>query len=289
MKRIAPIPGWLALALMLASGSSALAQPAAVEALGEKTKESKPTNDSTSWNLSAGAVLTTGNTQSLQINAGTNLSLARGIHGFELDGQYVLAIGGDRFTTQTAHNLRGRARYDLFFTPNDAAFAAMALRLDRFAGLEPRIQGQIGYLRNLFKLNEGKHRLWLEVGYDLTYDRFDYGLLQLDPAIDPATLPRNQIVHAGRLYVGYDNHLTSTLTYRGGLEALVNVLALGDVRLNWDNALRAKINGNLQAELKHTLQLDTQPVQGARRLDTTTTISLIYTLLNEEKKEEKKP
>ena len=155
-----------------------------------------------------------------------------------------------------------------------------------FAGLSPRVQGQVGYLRNFFKSDEGAHRFWGEIGYDLTYDRFDYDLLDIDPAIDPATLPDHQIVHAGRVFIGYDNHVDENLTYKTGLEGLFNVQEPGDFRLNWDNALGTKIAGNLQAELKFTLQLDTEPVQGASRLDTITTLNLIYTLIDEAEEEQ---
>jgi len=250
--------------------------------LTEEVAGETPEGDETSWSISAGGVLNTGNTESLQINAGTQLHLVRGIHGLEGDAQYVLGRAGNDYSDETANNLRGRLRYDLFFTDADAAFLAAAVRHDRFAGLAPRLQGQIGYLRNVFEGDEGKHRLWTEVGYDITYDRLDYDLLDLDPMIDPDTLPDDQVVHAARLFVGYDNHVSETLTYKTGAEALFNVESLSDFRLSWDNALRTSLGGSFQAEFKLSLQLDTEPVEGAKKLDTVTTLNLIYNLVSED-------
>ena len=266
-------------------GAVALAQEDPTQ-LTEEVVDEAPDENTTSWTLSAGGVLSTGNTESLQANAATDLSLIRGHHGFGLTAQYILGRAGDNFDDETADNLRARARYDFFFTRMDAAFLAVAVRRDPFAGLAPRVQGQIGYLRNFLKNEDGDHRAWGEFGYDLTYDRFDYDLLDIDPAIDPATLPDDQVVHAGRIFLGYDNHMNEDLTYKTGLEALFNVEDLGDFRLSWDNALSTRIGGNLQAELKVSLQLDTDPVAGAEKLDTTTTLNLIYTLLTDEEDEE---
>jgi aspartate carbamoyltransferase catalytic subunit len=58
----------------------------------------------------------------------------------------------------TARNLNSRARYDFFLTRMDALFLAAVHRWDTFAGLNARVQGQTGYLRNVFR--KKGHRLW---------------------------------------------------------------------------------------------------------------------------------
>jgi len=268
--------GAVALVGTISATAPAAAQPATVEQHTEAVVEAAPEEDTTSLNVSAGMVLTTGNTESFQLNAGSRLELVRGMHSFQAEASYVLSLAGDSYGTETANNVRGRLRYDLFFTPMDAVFAAAMIRRDPFAGLNPRVQGQIGYLRNFLK--EENHRFWGEVGYDLTYDRYDYDLLPVDPAMDP-TLPDHQVTHSARLFVGYDNHMSENLTYLAGLEGLLNVEDLADLRLNWDNAVRTSIGGNFQAELKFSLLFDNVPVRSAKKLDTTTQLALIYTFI----------
>ena len=69
---------------------------------------------------------------------------------------------------ETVKNLNAKLRYDYYLTLMDALFVAIVLRWDEFAGLDLRVQGQLGYLRNF--LRKDGHRFWGEVGYDLTVD-----------------------------------------------------------------------------------------------------------------------
>jgi putative salt-induced outer membrane protein YdiY len=101
----------------------------------------------------------------------------------------------------------------------------------------------------------------------------------VDPDIPPLTPDGTQVVHSARLFLGYDNHLTEGLTYLGGLEGLVSVEEPRDTRISMDNALRSKVAGNLQLEIKFSLQFDNEPVPGAKKLDTQTIGSLIYNLI----------
>ncbi|MEM9190224.1 MAG: DUF481 domain-containing protein [Myxococcota bacterium] len=154
------------LTVLLLSASSAGAQDAVAQHT-EGVAEAAPSEDKTALVVTAGGVLQTGNTESLQLNAGARFELVRGIHSLEAEVAYVLGLGEDfDFDDPTANNFNARARYDLFFTPNDAGFVAGRIREDRFAALAPRIQLQVGYLRNIFKLvpteedDTREHRLW---------------------------------------------------------------------------------------------------------------------------------
>jgi putative salt-induced outer membrane protein YdiY len=249
--------------------------------------------DVTDWDVSAGAVLTTGNTESFTANAGSRFRLVRLPHSVEAEIAYILGLANDGFADKTAENLNFRLRYDYFFDPMNAIFLAGRVRQDDFAGLAPRLQGQVGYLRNFFLEEEGKHRFWGEIGYDITYDRFNYDRLDLDPAIDPATLPSELIAHSARIFLGYENAVSENLVFRTGLEVLVNVdpsviqtdpdgtehTGLEDVRLTSESSLRVNLVGNLLAELKLRLQFDNLPPLGAQKLDTTTQLNLVYTFL----------
>jgi putative salt-induced outer membrane protein YdiY len=266
---------------LLAAG--ALAQPAEVEQHTESVVAEVFQEDVTTLNASLGGQLNTGNTEAWQLNTGSAFVLIRDRHGLALnmDFSYGRANVADDMADElvdTIRNLRTKARYDFFITPMDALFLAGGYRWDTFSGLDARVQGQIGYMRNLFK--QEKHRFWTELGYDLTYDNYDPDPLFSDPAdMMSAVLPGDEVVHSARAFIGYDNQINATLTFLTGVEGLANVEETDDVRVNWDNALRSSISGSFQLEMKFSLQFDNVPVPDKKDLDTATTLTLIYTLL----------
>ncbi|MEY4580028.1 MAG: hypothetical protein RL701_4731 [Pseudomonadota bacterium] len=263
--------------------SPALAQPADLTLHAEKAATAPFQADVTTFNLSAGGSLNTGNTKAMLLNLGSAFALVRDRHGLGLtmDFAYGRANLPDDTTAgfvDTVRNLRTRGRYDFFLTPMDALFLAGSYRWDTFAGLDARMQGQIGYMRNLFK--EEQHRFWGELGYDLTYDNYDPDPLPNLPADTPDLFLKGYAyVHSARAYVGYENQLNAAVSVVTGLEGLLNVERPEDFRLNWDIAVRSSIVSRLQFELRFSLQLDTEPVPGKNELDTQTRANLIYTLI----------
>ncbi|MCB9602758.1 MAG: DUF481 domain-containing protein [Sandaracinus sp.] len=293
--------------LTLALGAASVqAQPAAPAQLTERVAAETPSEDVTTWALSAGAVISTGNTRSWTANAGTTFRLVRGRHSVGLDWAFNYGRANlpsddpDAGYVDTVRNSNSKLRYDFFLTAMDALFVSAAHRWDTFAGLDTRLQLQAGYLRNFFK--EENHRAWGEVGYDMTYDNFDPEAVQdpdraADPLCDPALVPftstrrengcfldGTQVVHAARVYLGYENALNENVRFLTGVETLLNLQEIEDLRLNFDAALRSTIAGSLQVEIKFKLLFDNVPAVRAdgtdfEKLDTTTTISLIYTLI----------
>lgn len=282
---------WLSKGWMLAAVALTVATPALTHAQADDAAQftqqadtDKPAEE-LDWNLSAGGVFASGNTRSWTLNAGTAFKLIRGRHGLSLN--WTLAYGRADLTPtdgtddyqDTVRNSNARVRYDLYLTRMDALFAAVAHRWDTFAGLDTRLQGQLGYLRNIFA--EENHRLWGEIGYDLTWDDFDPDPL-LDPDDPTIVLDGTQIVHAARAYVGYDNELNDNVHFTTGLEALFNLQQGEDIRLNFDAALQATLVGSLSLELKFKLLFDNVPVPGKVETDTLTTVNLVYTLVHED-------
>ncbi|MCA9581620.1 MAG: DUF481 domain-containing protein [Myxococcales bacterium] len=274
------------IASLLALGAVALApgafaQDAPVQH-SEDFAEPPANNDETVLDVSLGGILSTGNTQSWGLNAGDRFRLVRCSHAFE--ETFAIAYGQanlpddavDEFK-DTVRNINAKLRYDFFLTEMDSLFLAAVYRWDTFAGLDTRLQGQVGYMRNIFL--EEAHRGWAELGYDITYDNYDP-----DPLPDPANpagppLDGDAVVHSIRGFVGYDNHINENLTYLMGFEGLFNVEDAADIRLNWDNALRTMLVGRLQMEAKFSLKWDNVPVPGAKPLDTVTQLNLIYSFL----------
>lgn len=241
-----------------------------------------PAENQTTWTLSAGGILNTGNTRSIAASLASRFLVQRSRN--MVSGDLQIAYGeaslrddnGDFGPYQkNTENYNAQARYDRFLTDWDALFLAGRFRSDQFAGIDSRIQGQLGYLRELYKqLNQ---RLWGEVGYDLTLDNF-----HPDPLLDPDTgveLDGTQTVHSARLFLGYDNHVTKTLTFLTGVEGLFDVEDRDNVRIQSITEISSDIADNLQFGLNFTLRFDNVPVAGAEKLDTLTTLNLIYSLL----------
>ncbi|MCA9580799.1 MAG: DUF481 domain-containing protein, partial [Myxococcales bacterium] len=154
----------------------------------------------------------------------------------------------------------------------------------RFAGLNHRLQGQVGYQRHFFR--EKEHRFWGELGYDLTVDE----VYQQNDITDPTmmdqvigmteTLLWVDPVHSVRLFVGYENKLNQAVTFMTGLEALLNVQDSDDTRINWKSTLISKLAGSLNVELGFLLVFDNQPPPMInQKLDTVTTVNLVYAFL----------
>jgi putative salt-induced outer membrane protein YdiY len=267
----------------------AQAQPAAIEQHTVGHAEQPPDDDTTSLAASLGGTLNTGNTRSWQLTTGSDFKLVRSQHSFGANAAFaygradVADDGTDAFQ-DTVKNLNAKLRYDYFLTDYDALFIAALFRWDEFAGLDARVSGQVGYLRVFFKAP--KHRLWGEIGYDLTYDNYHPDPLpnpDFDPVMPVAGVPEfldgSDVVHSVRVFVGYENEINEAITYVGGVEGLFNVEETDDVRVNLDNALRSSIAGNFKLELKFSLKYDNVPVPGSRKTDTATVISVLYQLI----------
>ena len=277
-------------ALLVGFAASADAQPT-TEAVFEEAHQDKP-DPVLSWSASLGLVYAAGNTSSWTLNAGTSFRVVRNRHAFSLD--WAFAYGRTDLTpndgstgfVDTVRNSNTRARYDLYLTRDDAFFIAVGHRWDTFAGLDTRLQAQLGYLRNLIQAE--KHRLWTELGYDFTYDNY---VLTQDPnrAMDPAcadTIPLEdrpqrciidgENVHAARAYIGYNNQLNPFMTVSAGLEALFNLQDGDDIRLNFDVALTSTLSEMFKIELKFKLLFDNVPVPDKGKYDSLLTANLVF-------------
>ncbi len=210
--------------------------------------------------LTLGTALNYGNTRSLALNTAVAFALRRGHHAFAADGSWVLGVAAVRDPMnefgdwdENSNNLNGRLRYDFFFTENDAFFAVLRARRDEFAGLDSRLTGQAGYLRNFFN-KEGEHRFWGELGIDITYDNFDP-----ETVLDPDSMENHRVVPSARLFFGYDYHVNEVLTYLMGLETLMAIDEPAHMRFEWVHQLRSKVVGFLEIGLDVTLRLDSKP------------------------------
>ena len=275
----------------------------------EKATDEAPDEDKVAFAVAAGGLFSGGNTRSWTLNVGSSFSWISGPHAFGAAGSFAYGRASlieqlpdgtfaRRPWDDTTRNALLGLRYDYFLTKMDAVFVAAKWRWDTFAGLDTRLQGQIGYLRNLFKTD--KQRFWLEIGYDITYDNYDpdpflnnalsemdmMTFMCADPnAADPHCYDDEDVVHAARIYVGYTNDLYENIQFAWGTEVLLNLENFEDVRVNLDLALRASLVERLQVEMKYRMLFDNVPVPPAPGLgprakaDHQFSINLVYNIL----------
>jgi putative salt-induced outer membrane protein YdiY len=251
-------------------------------------------------NIAAGATLNSGNTKAYAANLGGRLNMIR--HPHQLTVEVLGTLGWARpdpeaEVEQTAANMIGRGRYDIFLSKNDALFLAVQPRRDTFAGLNIRLQTQAGYLRNLFNPSDA-HRLWTELGYDFTYDDFaeittavditadvlaDNPDLMLPPDSSIAATtsitrdPGHDFVHSGRAFLGYTNAVHPMANVNLGVEALFDVEDGKNVRVNGLAEVTSSISAHFKLGIQSRLFYDNVPVPGKEKTDLVIAAQLVYT------------
>ena len=245
--------------------------------------------DGTTASVSAGSLLTTGNSR-LFAASGNGVFETRfdnnGI-GASILGNYGQgAAPGEAIHVSTA-NLQGRLRYDRYIVDQLAAFLINTGRYDRFQGLDFRYNLDPG-IKYLF-IPEIERALWAELGYDFQYDaRNGNALTQVDASGNPIPgappLPQTATDHSVRAYLGFKHAFNSQVTLTSGLEYLQslyssdNVLpgANYDYRINFDALLAANLGAGFSFGLGFTARYDNAPLPGKQNTDTVTTFNLIY-------------
>jgi hypothetical protein len=232
-------------------------------------------------NIAFGATINGGNTKSYAGNLGGRFGLIHDDHQLLIEA--LGTLGGARregsltdveWTTRSAV---GRARYDVFLSLTDALFVAEAPRRDVQAGLNVRLQTQAGYLRNLFYFND-VHRMWTELGYDFTYDNYNYnGDDYAKAAANGMTLPTGGKVHSARLFLGYMNKLSPTANVNVGVETLYDFQDWKNVRVNGIGELTSSLTHKFKLGLQSRVLFDNVPVTGKEKYDLVVVAQLIYT------------
>jgi hypothetical protein len=304
MPRVRAISSLSSLSLSLAAvfaTTAARAQPRPAEPTGAPPPEAKavveapkavpeaPTIESpvsgTSVTASAGGQFMTGNSRML---AGTANGVIDSRFGADEFGAGVLGNYGQgappgRQIVVTTENLQGRVRYDRYFASRASAFLIVTGRRDRFQGLDFRLNLDPG-IKYLFVKAQAE-AVWAEAGYDFQYDvRRNDARAELDasgnPVLDaggqPVLLAKTETDHSARLFAGLRHSFNSDVTLGAGLEYLQSVIDSKRTRLNFDAVFAAKVVGGLAVGLGCSLRYDNAPLPGKENLDTTTTLSLIY-------------
>ncbi len=262
----------------------AKAAVAAPTAPGDAPKIEKPV-EGTSVALSAGALLTTGNSRLFAATANGAYDSRFGDNGVgaALLANYGQGAPAGKEVQMTTANVQGRLRYDRYFIERMSGFLIATGRRDRFQGLDFRLNLDPG-VKYLFK-KEQSSSVWGEAGYDFQYDirrNQDRTILDdaknpvLDASGQPTLLKKTAVDHSMRLFLGARYAFNKEVTLSGGVEYLQSVVETTRNRLNFDALFAAKIGGGLAVGVGFSARYDHAPLPGKEQLDTSTTLNLIY-------------
>jgi len=237
--------------------------------------------DGTTATLSAGGQLATGNSRQLAgtVNGAYSTRFGQDAIGASVLGNYGQgAAPGDQIV-ETAENLQLRFRYDRYLTDPLALFLIDTLRHDRFQGLDIRYNLDPG-VKYLF-LREETNGLWGELGYDFQADvRRDPDRVQLDandvPTPGAPLLPKTATDHSTRAFLGGKHAFNKEVTFTLGAEYLQSLVEATRYRFNFDALLAANVSGGFAVGVGFSARFDHDPLPGKEKLDTATTLSLVY-------------
>jgi hypothetical protein len=179
-------------------------------------------------------------------------------------------------------------RYDRYIVEQASFFLINTGRYDRFQGLNLRYNLDPGFKYIFWQEPAGA--FWGEGGYDLQHDiRRNESRYVLDPngnrIIDPSgtryvLLPKTQTDHSVRLFSGFRYAFNEEVTLTTGLEYLQSFVDTTRNRFNFDALVAATVGGGLSLGFGFTARYDHDPLPGKEKLDTSTTLNLIYAFSN---------
>jgi hypothetical protein len=102
-----------------------------------------------------------------------------------------------------------------------------------------------------------------------------------NPVLDPASglpqrLDKTEIDHSARLFAGHSHAFNDAVTLALGVEYLQSFIESERSRLNFDALFAAKVAGGLAVGFGFNARYDNAPLPEKRELDTTSTLTLIY-------------
>jgi putative salt-induced outer membrane protein YdiY len=264
------------------SGSNELAGQGKFSEVAERDEAA---TDATEWDLSFGALFSTGNARSTAITGGTNFRLRRSRHQVSASflGNYGRAAASrDAEPVDTVGNLQGRARYDLFLSERWSLFGMVTARHDPFQRLDLRLNVDPGVA--FYVINQAKEQLRFEAGYDFQFDLRADSAIEYEadgtPVYDAqgnfVPLARTRNTHAARLAAGYANKLSDAFGFTTELEYLQSVQDGQRWRLNWVSGLTATLLAKLSLSATFTLRFDNDPLPRVEHLDTLSSLNLVY-------------
>ena len=232
--------------------------------------------------VSAGGLSSTGNSRLVAFTGSGTFDWRGGNNGMgaSLVGNYGRSAppGGDM--TTTTENAQGRVRYDRYVLDDASLFLIATGRHDRFQGLAFRLNLDPGF-KYLF-VNRPATALWAEAGYDLQYDTRTREAREVldDMGVVIDRLDKHETDHSARVYLGFRHNFNDATALSNGIEYLQSFVHSKQYRFNYDVLFTAKVWGDLALGVGFNARYDNQPLPDKEKLDTTSTLSLVYAYSN---------
>jgi len=228
----------------------------------------------------AGGTYVTGNTAFYAFNA-----LAKADHLWsrnKMSGQLGGTVGGSKDDTdgdgflseverdgpleESARRVFGEARYDRFLSDLDSVYALAGAFHDPWLGYDIRSHEQVGY-----------SHLW--VNTEQTQFRTEFGVdIAQEDYIESVDPPYNDVL-AGRILLGLTHAFNKNVGFSETFEIYENVLDFDDVRMLNTASFTSNINAKLSLKLSNILIFDNVPIEGFAKLDTTSMVTFVATIL----------
>ena len=259
------------------------AQDPGFEYAGEEDRKELEKVKGVEWKASAqaGLVVTTGNAESTTASGAATASRKEGNNKVQLDAQgtYVRSailfiedmngngtidneneIRTDSQTTTKSWDVK--IRYDRFLSAINSLYAVGKIGANEPAGKELVAGGQAGYSHLI--VNQEKHKVTAEAGYDLAYEKF---------VTAGATGDDDVVIHSARTFLGYAGTVTADTGVAASVETLVNLnevdLPTGtaefaeDTRVTGDASLTTKLYKNISFRFGFQVKFDNAPAPRA--------------------------
>jgi hypothetical protein len=289
-----------------------LAQAVAAPKAADAPTIAAPATDSMNAALSAGGQYATGNSKMFSATGLGKFDIRRGANGFgaQVVGNYAEGATPPATTMKaTTENLQGRLRYDRYFTPAFGAFLQVTGTHDAFQAITFRLNVDPGV--KLFFVDEPNTKFWGELGYDFEFDE-NYtdsdGIEQAGaggPSLDAKGLPyliiQDNTINSTRLFAGLKHSFNDDVQLNVGLEYLQGLVGTGTgtpplpsgftaaqvdpvvisvtgARLNGDVLVTSKLGSGFSLGVGLSERFNSAPLAGKEKLDSSGTLSLIYSL-----------
>ncbi len=238
--------------------------------------------EGTTASVSAGGLSSSGNSRLVAFTASGQYDWRGGANGMgaSLVGNYGRSAPPDGEMETTTENVQGRIRFDRYLIDDASVFLMATGRHDRFQGLAFRLNLDPGF-KYLF-VNRPKTQLWAEAGYDFQYDTRTSEARDVldDMGVVIDRLDKHQTDHSARLFLGFKHAFNDATALSNGIEYLQSFIHGERYRFNYDVLFTAKVWGDLALGVGFNARFDNAPLPDKEKLDTTSTLSLVYSFTN---------
>ena len=209
-----------------------------------------------SWRSSAeiGFVSTSGNTETLTLNAKAKSTTERGLWKHSLEASALNASDRDD-TTAEKYTFGGQSNYRL----EDPAFLFFTINYekDRFSGFDYQVSEALGYGRRV--IDKSSLTLDLEIGPGARQSKLDGGRSENEGLIRGAAKLEWQISDNAKF--------AESLTIEAGEDSTIT---------RSETSLTSQVSGNLSMKLTLNIKNNSEVPAGVDKTDTETAVTLVY-------------